>query len=42
MWLLDTMVVSELRKKAPDAAVVSWLTSVPQERLYLGICKIIT
>jgi toxin FitB len=40
MWLLDTMVVSELRKKSPDAAVISWLTSVPQERLYLSVATL--
>lgn len=40
MWLLDAMVVSELRKKTPDAAVISWLTSVPQERLYLSVATL--
>jgi predicted nucleic acid-binding protein len=40
MWLLDTMVVSELRKKTPDAAVISWLTTVPQERLYLSVATL--
>ena len=40
MWLLDTMVVSELRKKTPDSAVISWLTTVPQERLYLSVATL--
>ena len=26
LWLLDTCVVSELTRKAPDAQVVQWLT----------------
>ncbi len=40
MWLLDTIVVSELRKKTPDSAVISWLTTVPQERLYLSVATL--
>ena len=37
MWLLDTMVISELRKRTPDANVVTWLLSVPEKSLYLSV-----
>ena len=40
MWLLDTMVISELRKQAPDAMVVSWLSSVPENNIYLSVVTI--
>jgi len=49
-YLLDTCVISELVKKDPDQRVVEWISSVPEERLYLsvltlgeikkGICKL--
>lgn len=35
MYLLDTNVVSELRRLRPNAAVVRWLGSVPNEQLHL-------
>ena len=35
MYLLDTNIVSELRRSRPNAAVVSWIRSVPNEQLYL-------
>ena len=35
MYLLDTNVVSELRKPRPDQAVLNWLKSVPDADLFL-------
>ena len=35
MYLLDTNVVSELRKNKPHGAVVAWIKSVPDASLYL-------
>jgi predicted nucleic acid-binding protein len=36
MYLLDTNVVSELRKPRPHGAVVSWLQSIAEADLYLS------
>ena len=36
MYLLDTNVVSELRKSRPHGAVVAWLEGVPDEHLHLS------
>jgi len=36
MFLLDTNVVSELRKAQADPAVVAWARSVPAYRLYIS------
>lgn len=36
MFLLDTNVVSELRRTKPHGAVVAWLESVPAEALFLS------
>jgi predicted nucleic acid-binding protein len=36
-FLLDTNVVSEIRKKAPDKGVVTWFASVPADRLFLSV-----
>jgi predicted nucleic acid-binding protein len=36
MYLLDTNVVSELRKHRPHGAVVAWLESVDDAQLYLS------
>jgi toxin FitB len=36
-FLLDTNVVSELRKKSPDPGVVDWLESVKSAQLYLSV-----
>ncbi|MBK8253227.1 MAG: type II toxin-antitoxin system VapC family toxin [Polyangiaceae bacterium] len=36
MFLLDTNVVSELRRSKPHGAVVAWLESVPAEALFLS------
>jgi hypothetical protein len=36
-YLLDTNVVSELRKRAPDPGVIAWYNGVPGRRLYLSV-----
>lgn len=36
MYLLDTNVVSELRKQRPHGAVVAWLESVDDAQLYMS------
>ena len=36
MYLLDTNVVSELRKPRPHGAVVAWLESVDDAKLFLS------
>ncbi|MFF0345654.1 type II toxin-antitoxin system VapC family toxin [Kribbella sp. NPDC004875] len=36
-FLLDTNVVSEFRKKAPDADASNWLDSVRSSQLYLSV-----
>jgi toxin FitB len=36
-FLLDTNVVSEIRKQAPDPGVASWFNSVPADRLFLSV-----
>ncbi len=36
MYLLDTNVVSELRKPRPHGAVLAWLESVPDEELFVS------
>jgi len=33
-YLLDTNVISELRKRKPHGAVVSWIQDIPEESLY--------
>lgn len=40
MFLLDTNVVSELRKPKPHGAVVSWLQSVDDAQLFLSAVTI--
>ncbi|MDP1614032.1 MAG: type II toxin-antitoxin system VapC family toxin [Sulfuritalea sp.] len=37
MYLLDTNVVSELRKPRPQAAVISWLESVDDSELHISV-----
>jgi toxin FitB len=37
MYLLDTNVVSELRKPKPHGAVVGWLESVDDAKLFLSV-----
>jgi predicted nucleic acid-binding protein len=36
MYLLDTNIVSELRKTRPYAGLISWLTNIPDSSLYLS------
>lgn len=36
-FLLDTNVVTEIRKQAPDAGVAEWFASVPADRLFLSV-----
>ena len=36
-YLLDTNVVSEIRKKAPDPSVSAWFASVPDDELFLSV-----
>jgi len=36
-YLLDTDVVSQTRKKKPDAGVAAWLEAVPTEELYISV-----
>lgn len=40
MWLLDTMVISELRKRTPDPNVVSWLSATAENRLFLSVVTV--
>jgi len=35
MFLLDTNVLSELRKPRPHGGVMAWFTSVPQSRIFV-------
>lgn len=39
-FLLDTNVVSELRKRAPDGGVVAWFDSVGSPQLYLSVLTV--
>ncbi|HEV7194263.1 MAG TPA: type II toxin-antitoxin system VapC family toxin [Jatrophihabitantaceae bacterium] len=39
-FLLDTNVVSELRRPRPDAQVVRWVEAVPATQLYLSVLTI--
>ena len=36
MYLLDTNVVSELRKRKPHQGVLAWIQSAPEESLYIS------
>lgn len=36
-YLVDTNVISELRRHQPDAGVVSWANSHPRQSLYLSV-----
>jgi len=36
-YLLDTNVISELVKPRPDASVVSWLSEVDEDRVFLSV-----
>lgn len=37
MYLLDTNIVSELRKPRPQAAVISWLESIDDSDLHISV-----
>ena len=39
-YLLDTNVLSEVRRPQPDAQVLAWLDQVDEERLYLSVITI--
>jgi predicted nucleic acid-binding protein len=39
-FLLDTNVVSEIRKKAPNPGVSAWFSSVPADGLFLSVLVI--
>jgi toxin FitB len=40
MYLLDTNVVSELRRRRPHGAVVAWLQAVPDSAIHLSAATI--
>jgi predicted nucleic acid-binding protein len=40
MYLLDTNVISELRRARPDGAVLAWLQAVPPGALHLSAASI--
>jgi predicted nucleic acid-binding protein len=37
VYLLDTNVISELRRPRPHGAVVTWLESIPDEHLHVSV-----
>ena len=37
MFLLDTVIVSELRKKKPDAGVLRWVSRQQDDQLFLSV-----
>jgi hypothetical protein len=39
-FLLDTNVLSELRKRSPDAGVAAWFDSVDSRQLYLSVLTV--
>jgi predicted nucleic acid-binding protein len=39
-YLIDTNVISELKKPAPSAKVIAWLDNIPSESLYLSVLTI--
>ena len=40
MYLLDTNIVSELRRARPSRAVLDWINNVPADQLYLSAVTI--
>ena len=40
MWLLDTMVISELRKQAPDQTELTWLAATSENILFFSVVTI--
>ena len=39
-YLLDTNVVSEIRRKAPHPSVIRWFSSIPESELFLSVLVI--
>lgn len=39
-YLLDTNVLSEIRRPVPDAKVLAWLDQVDEDRVYLSVISI--
>lgn len=39
-YLIDTNVLSELRRKQPDAGVVTWIQARPRQALYLSVLSL--
>jgi predicted nucleic acid-binding protein len=37
MFLLDTVIVSELRKQQPDRSVLTWLSAQQEDQLHLSV-----
>jgi predicted nucleic acid-binding protein len=37
MFLLDTVIISELRKRKPDAGVVAWFSQQEDDHLFLSV-----
>jgi hypothetical protein len=40
MWLLDTVVLSELRKRTPDQGVLNWLSQQQDSSLFLSVVSL--
>ena len=40
MYLLDTNIVSELRRPRPHGGVLNWIGGIPAERLFLSVVTI--
>jgi toxin FitB len=41
-YLLDTNVVSELRKHKPHGAVLAWIEKIPDDSLYVSAVTLTT
>ena len=39
-YLIDTNVVSELKKPKPDINVIDWFAAIPDESLYLSVLRL--
>lgn len=39
-WLLDTNIISEMRKKKPDSDVEFWLACQPDEKIFISVVTI--
>jgi toxin FitB len=40
MWLLDTMVISELRKNSPDPHLITWIAGKSEKSLFLSVVSV--